>query len=154
MVVIGNGGGVQAQLVLGCAAVEVRQRVVGIQAQGLVVIGNGGGVQAQLALGRAAIEVRQRVVGIQAQGLVVAGNGFLVPFPFRLAKHFAHLRDGLRGRSAFWQFCARDGTGASVRCRIRRVQLRATEQTRERGQSRCDAEARERLDPTAVCLQG
>ena len=143
-----------AQFALGKTTINVSLGIVRIQAQNLVVIGNGLDVLAQLALGRASIEVSQRVVGIQAQGLVVAGNGFLVPFQFRLAKHFAGLRDGLRGRSAFWKFCARDGTGAIVRCRIRRVQSRATEQTRERGQSNGDAEALERLDPTAACLQG
>ena len=154
LVVIGNGLDVLAQFALGRAAIEVSLGIVRIQTQNLVVIGNGLDVLAQFALGRAAIEVSQRVVGVEAQGLVVAGNGFPVPFPFRLAKNFAHLRAGLRGRIAFWKFCARDGSGAIVRCRIRCVQSRATEQTRERGQSNCDAEARERLDPTAACLKG
>ena len=54
---------------------EVSQRIVGNEAQGLVVVDKGLGILAQPALGIAAMEVSQRIVGVEAQGLVKVGKG-------------------------------------------------------------------------------
>ena len=112
MVIIGNSGGMLPQLRLGCAAIAIRRRIAGVQAQGLVKVGNGGSMPLQRGLGQSAIVIRRRIAGVQAQGLVKVGNGGSMPLQRGLGQSAIVIRRRIAGVQA--QGLVKVGNGGSI----------------------------------------